>query len=46
MPDAKSPEEKEAEDRFDQTLERLVNTPHKPHALPRESGGPERPPPV
>ena len=31
MPDKPSDDEKEADHRFNETLGRLVNTPHKPH---------------
>ncbi len=40
MTDKPSPDEKEAEDRFNETLGRLVNTPHTPHKEKRGSGEP------
>jgi hypothetical protein len=33
----KEPDPKEAERRFNETLERLVNTPHKPHIKKSET---------
>lgn len=42
MTDKPSPaEEKEAEDRFNETLGRLVNTPHTPHRPPKPSRKPK-----
>jgi len=40
----KPEDEKEAERRFQETLGRLVNTPHKPHETLKKGRGPKAPP--
>ena len=38
------PDDKEAEDRFNETLKRLANTPPKPHDEMKKGRGPKAPP--